>query len=100
VTDDVPAAAGTDAAEAARDTLGGAVAAGDQLPDPLAAELLDAAREAFTQGVQVTAAASAVVAAGTAALAAVLLRHVRTGSESPVDPGLEAVPWPASSAPE
>jgi MFS transporter, DHA2 family, multidrug resistance protein len=100
VTDDVPAAAGTDAAEAARDTLGGAVAAGDQLPDPLAAELLDAAREAFTQGVQVTAAASAVVAAGTAALAAVLLRHVRTGSESPVDPGLEAVPCPASPAPE
>jgi DHA2 family multidrug resistance protein-like MFS transporter len=35
VADAVPAAVPPDAAQAARDTLGGAVAAGDELPDPL-----------------------------------------------------------------
>jgi MFS transporter, DHA2 family, multidrug resistance protein len=64
------------AAEAARDTLGGAVAAGDRLPDPLGAELLDAAREAFTQGLQLAAGISAAVVVAAAVLAGALLRRM------------------------
>jgi MFS transporter, DHA2 family, multidrug resistance protein len=81
VDDGIPAGVPAEEAEAARDTIGGAVAASEQLPEPLAGQVLDAAREAFTQGLQVTALASAVVAAVTAVLAAILLRHVRAGSE-------------------
>ena len=69
-----------DAAEAARDTLGGAVAAADELPDQLGPGLLDAAREAFIQGLQLTAITSAIIVLGIAILAAVLLRNVRAGS--------------------
>jgi DHA2 family multidrug resistance protein-like MFS transporter len=69
------------AAEAARDTLGGAVATARGLPDPLGAALLEAAREAFTQGLQLTAIMSAAIVLVMAILAAVVLRHVRTGSE-------------------
>jgi DHA2 family multidrug resistance protein-like MFS transporter len=82
VDDTVPAGVPREEAEAARDTLGGAVAAADGLPDGLAAELLDAVREAFTQGLQVAALSSAAVAAATAVLAVVLLRHVGIGSEA------------------
>ena len=80
MTEAVPAAAPSQAA-AARDTLGGAVAAADQLPDQLGAALLDAAREAFTQGLRLTFAISAAVAVGIAVLVAALLRHVGAGSE-------------------
>jgi MFS transporter, DHA2 family, multidrug resistance protein len=78
----VPDGFPSEAAEATRDTLGGAVAAADQLPDRVGAGLLDTAREAFTQGLQVTAITSAAIVLGMAILAAVLLRNVRTGSES------------------
>ena len=82
----IPAGVPPEEASAARDTLGGAVAAADELPAPLAAELLDGAREAFIQGMQVAALSSAVLAAVTALLAAILLRRVRGGSagETPV----------------
>jgi DHA2 family multidrug resistance protein-like MFS transporter len=89
VADAVPAAVPPQAAEAARDTLGGAVATGDQLPEPLAAELLDAARDAFTQGLHLAALSSAVIAAATAILVAVLLRHVQAGLASGREPELE-----------
>jgi DHA2 family multidrug resistance protein-like MFS transporter len=81
VDDGIPAAVPPEEADAARDTIGGAVAAADDLPEPLAAQVLDAAREAFTQGLQAAALASAVVAAVTAVLTMILLRHVRAGSE-------------------
>ena len=81
VADAFPDGAPPEAAEAARDTLGGAVSVADQLPGPLAAELLDTARDAFTQGLQVSAIASAAIVLGMAILTAVLLRHVRPGSE-------------------
>jgi MFS transporter, DHA2 family, multidrug resistance protein len=91
VADGIPAGVPSEQADAARDTLGGAVAAGDELPATLSGELLDAAREAFTQGMQVAALTSAVVAAGTAVLAVVLLRRVQGGSEQdrPAAPGSE-----------
>src|SRR6266446_6946925 len=76
VVDGIPHEAGV----AARDTLGGAVAAAGQFPGPGAA-LLDTARKAFAEGLQVTAMTSAVVVLGMAILVLVLLRHVRSGSE-------------------
>jgi MFS transporter, DHA2 family, multidrug resistance protein len=76
-----PDGAPPEAAEAAPDTLGGAVSVAHQLPGPLAADLLDAAREAFTQGLQLAAVMSAAIVLGMAILTAVLLRHVRPGSE-------------------
>jgi DHA2 family multidrug resistance protein-like MFS transporter len=95
MSDGIPAGVPPEEADAARDTLGGAVAAGDELPAPVAAELLDTAREAFTQGMQVAAISSAVVAAATAVLAAVLLRRVRGGSPSHGD--VEAARAPVSA---
>ena len=77
------------AAEAAHDTLGGALAVAQQLPDRVGAALVEAAQAAFTNGLQVTAAIGAVVAIGIAILATTLLRSVRTGSGSEGQPGLE-----------
>jgi MFS transporter, DHA2 family, multidrug resistance protein len=70
----IPAGIPPEAVEAARDTLGGAVAIAEQLPGQLGAVLLDMAREAFTHGLQLAAVSAAVVAA-LAILAAALLRH-------------------------
>jgi DHA2 family multidrug resistance protein-like MFS transporter len=69
-----------DVLEAARATLGGAVAIAPVLPEQLAAQLVDAAREAFTNGLQVAAAISAVGSMGLALFTAVMLR--RTGSHA------------------
>jgi MFS transporter, DHA2 family, multidrug resistance protein len=94
IDDDVPAAVPPDTAETARDTLGGAVAGSEQLPGPLAAELLEAAREAFTHGVQLAALTSAVISAATAVLVVSLMRGVRTGQE----PGTEQEAEPDRAA--
>ena len=90
IEDAVPAAVPPEAAQAARDTLGAAVAAGDELPDPMDAELVDAAREAFTQALQLAAGLSAAVAIGAAVLAAAQLRRVRMDSGLEEDRGLES----------
>src|SRR5919106_1140393 len=79
----LPAGVPPEAQEAARDTLGGAVAAARQLPDSAAADFLDTARDAFTHGLQVTALASVLVAAATAILVTFVLR--RTGAAVPSD---------------
>jgi DHA2 family multidrug resistance protein-like MFS transporter len=78
----LPAGIPAEAAAAARDTLGGAVAAAAELPGPLGSGLLAVATEAFVQGMQVAAAISIVVAIGVAILALVRLRHVPTGDEA------------------
>jgi DHA2 family multidrug resistance protein-like MFS transporter len=83
VADAVPAGVPS---EAAGDTLGGAVAASARLPQPLGAELLEAGREAFTQGLQLAGAISAAVAIAAAVLAATLLRRVGVGSQSAPQP--------------
>jgi len=67
-------------ADAARDTLGGAVTVAGELPAPVAAALLDAARGAFVAGMQVTAAGAAVLAL---VLAGVALVALRTPAEAP-----------------
>jgi MFS transporter, DHA2 family, multidrug resistance protein len=74
LADTLPAGIPADAAAAARDTLGSAVAVAGQLPDQLGAALLAAAREAFVQGMQLSSAIAAVVSVGLAILALVILR--------------------------
>lgn len=78
----VPGTVPAEAAEAARDTLAGAVAAADQLPAHTAAELLAPAREAFTTGMVVVGWLSVAALLGLAILAVTLLRHVRPISEA------------------
>jgi DHA2 family multidrug resistance protein-like MFS transporter len=68
-------------AAAARDTLGGAVAAAGQLPGQPGQVLLGAARQAFTQGLHVAFAISAAAVLGAAGLVAIQLRHLRPGAE-------------------
>jgi len=70
----VPPGLPADVAEAARGTLGGAVAAAGELPAPLREALLSAARQAFTHGFQKAAAVSALISVILAVLVAVLLR--------------------------
>jgi MFS transporter, DHA2 family, multidrug resistance protein len=77
VDDGIPAAVPPEQAETARDTLGGAVAVSEELPGTVADGLLEAARDAFTLGMQVSALASAIVAAATALVALLFMRHVR-----------------------
>jgi DHA2 family multidrug resistance protein-like MFS transporter len=77
----IPAGVPDQAAAEARDTLGGAVAVAGQLPDRLGSTLLEVAREAFIQGLQLAAAVSAAAALAFAILVVVLLRGVRPSSQ-------------------
>ncbi|GAA1829718.1 MFS transporter [Luedemannella flava] len=65
-----------DAAEAARSTLGAA----DDVAGQLGPAMLESARRAFTDGVQLAAVASAVMLAITAVVAAIVLRRVTTST--------------------
>jgi DHA2 family multidrug resistance protein-like MFS transporter len=56
------------------------VAVSAELPASLATDLLEAARDAFTLGLQAAALASAIVAAATAAVTILFLRRVRAGA--------------------
>ena len=76
----VPAGIPAELADAARDTLGGAVAAAARLPD-LGPALLDTARAAFTSGLRITALISALIAIGMAVLVLRFLRSVRSSAE-------------------
>ncbi len=89
IDDALPAAVPPDETQATRDTLGAAVAAGDELPDELASGVVDAAREAFTQALQLAATLNAVVAMGAAVLAVALLQRARLRSELEEERGLE-----------
>jgi MFS transporter, DHA2 family, multidrug resistance protein len=89
IDDAVPADVPPDAAEAARDTLGAAVAAGDALPARPAVELVEAARDAFSQALQLAATLSAAVAIVAAILALALLRNARRQSELEEEQGVE-----------
>src|SRR5712692_877803 len=82
----IPPGVPSETSEAARSTLGGAVAAAKRLPNPLDAALLGAAREAFAQAFQLTAAICAAVVLATAVMVAILLRGGKTGSAPAVDP--------------
>jgi DHA2 family multidrug resistance protein-like MFS transporter len=86
IPDGVPPAA----SEAARDTLGGAISAAQQLPDPMGQKLIDAAHVAFTDGLHLTAVIGAFIALAIAILVATLLRNVRGGSEPDMNVAAEA----------
>jgi DHA2 family multidrug resistance protein-like MFS transporter len=71
----LPAGVPAEAAEIARDTIGGAVTVAGQMSDGLGTALLDSARQAFAQAFGTTAVISAVIAIGVAILATVMLRR-------------------------
>ena len=77
--DAVPAGLAAEATEAARGTVGGAFAMARQLPVEMGNTLVDAARDAFVQGLQVSAAISALVLVAACVLALVTLRQARLG---------------------
>ncbi len=95
VVDGVPSGVPAGLAEAARDTLGGAMAAAGQLPVEIGAPLLDAARVAFVDGMQLVAIISAVMVVAAAIAAAVLIRHSRADSKPEGQPVPEAAQEPA-----
>jgi DHA2 family multidrug resistance protein-like MFS transporter len=78
------------AAEAARDTLGGALATAGELPAPLGAPLLGSARAAFGEAFVVVAIISAALLLATALMAGLMLRRVRPGG------GIERQPSPVA----
>ncbi|GAA3383509.1 MFS transporter [Cryptosporangium minutisporangium] len=82
MADTVPPGLPEDATRAAEETLGGAVSAAEQVPDPVGDQLLDTAREAFTDGLHLIAGISIVVLVATAVGISVLLRHIRPSNES------------------
>jgi MFS transporter, DHA2 family, multidrug resistance protein len=76
MADAVPATIPPDAMDAARGTLGGAVAVAEQLPDHLSAQLLSAARAAFTQALELSAVISAAVILLTAMMTMLLVKRM------------------------
>lgn len=78
-------AATPDAPDAARETLGGAVAVARQLPPHDRDALLSDAFRAFTHGLNTAAAGAAATMAVAALISVVLLR--RAGGSAPADPG-------------
>jgi MFS transporter, DHA2 family, multidrug resistance protein len=72
----VPGSVPAEAADAARDSIAGAVPAAAQLGGPLGAQLLESARAAFTVGLNVVALVAAVLFGVLAVLAVLGLRHV------------------------
>ena len=98
--EDLPARLPDESVEAASSTLGGAVAISDELPRRVGDELLEAAQAAFTVGLQVSALVSAVIAAGTAVLAATLLRGLKLGSETERAGGHSAVETAPAAPPD
>jgi DHA2 family multidrug resistance protein-like MFS transporter len=93
MADAVPRGMSAEAAEAAKGTLGGALATAAQLPDALGSALVDAARAAFISGMQATAAISAVGAIALAIFVALVIGRVRPGPA--VDSQLEPAASPA-----
>ena len=63
-----------DAPESARDTLSGALAAAEHLPGPVARQVLELARDAYTNGVQLAAIVSAAIVVLLAVATAALVR--------------------------
>jgi MFS transporter, DHA2 family, multidrug resistance protein len=99
LADALPAGVSGQDAAAAQDTLGGAVGVAAQLPTEIGTALLASAREAFTTGLQVTAALSSAVALGIAVVATVMLRTVRSASQAAPEEQEVIVVEPVTIAP-
>jgi MFS transporter, DHA2 family, multidrug resistance protein len=93
--DSIPAEVPAEAAAVAGDTLGGAVEVAGGLPAALAADVLEPARAAFTQGLEVAVTLSGVLLVAAAILVARLLR----GGE-PDESEAAPVPVPVAAAQE
>ncbi|NYI05462.1 MFS transporter [Allostreptomyces psammosilenae] len=81
--EDMPAGLPPEAAEAARETLGGAIAVSEQLPGALGDAVTHAAREAFTSGMHAAAIGAAALMVVAAVLSTALLRGARPGTPDP-----------------
>ena len=90
LSDVLPAGVPAGAAHAARDTLGAAVGVAERLPGRVGDALVNAAQDAFVQGMRVSTAIATFVAIGVAILAVTMLRHVRSGADREADAELEA----------
>lgn len=86
VADAIPAGVPEAAAGAARESIAGASAAAGGLPEQIAGTLLAPAREAFTSGLHVVAAISALVVLGIAVLNAVVLKDLPAFGQPPAAP--------------
>ncbi|MGH2739036.1 MAG: MFS transporter [Actinomycetota bacterium] len=107
IADILPVGIPAAAADAARDTLGGAIEVAGRLPGDFGPTLIGAAQTAFTQGLHVAALISAVASIGLALLVATLLRGVRgtagledqpeteAGGVALISEGTKPVPAPA-----
>jgi DHA2 family multidrug resistance protein-like MFS transporter len=76
----------------ARETLGGALEVAQALPTALGSDLATAARDAFTQGLQVNAIIAAVLTLAAASLPVLLLRHIQPASHSIEEAHVTATP--------
>ncbi|MFC9325003.1 MFS transporter [Kitasatospora sp. NPDC057015] len=88
----LPAGLDGDAAQAAQDTLGGAVAVAGRLPGRLGGDLLEATRSAFTDGMHVAAVVGLVFLVGASLAAYRLMRHLPV----PAAPAATEQPEPAA----
>jgi DHA2 family multidrug resistance protein-like MFS transporter len=79
----LPAGVPPQAADTARDTLGGAVAVSMDLPPQLGSALVEVARVSFVDGIHVVAAVTTVVALAAAIAAARLLWKVPKRADQP-----------------
>jgi len=87
VADALPSGVPAAAANAARDTLGGALAIAETLPDAVGTALVAVARTAFIDAIHFVAAVATVGAVLTAIAAAVALRSVAARSEPAAEEG-------------
>jgi DHA2 family multidrug resistance protein-like MFS transporter len=85
IAESLPSGIPAGAVDAARDTLGGAVAIAQTLPDALGAMLVSAAQIAFVDAIHIVAAVSAVGAIVTAIAAALALRSVTARSGAAIE---------------
>jgi DHA2 family multidrug resistance protein-like MFS transporter len=75
-----PAGVPEAATDAARETIGSAVSQASQLGGDAGSTLLDAARTAFTEELQVAAVAGGIVMALAAVFSFIMLRHIKSDS--------------------
>jgi DHA2 family multidrug resistance protein-like MFS transporter len=72
----IPAAVPAEAADAARDTLGSALAVGARLPGQIGTELIELARTAFSHALQMSVIAAAILVTVLAVVVLVTLKHI------------------------
>jgi MFS transporter, DHA2 family, multidrug resistance protein len=94
--DAIPAGVRADIADAARESISGAVSAAAHVPGRSGAGLLEAAHQAFTTALNTVAGISAIVFVGLAVLAAISLRQLRPVGVSEAKDAQEAGGVPAS----